>query len=71
MKTTHCATCGQSTDKTFCSQRCQMIDLGSWLSGRYAIPAEQGDDENGEFGSDHTDPKSSGNGENGPSRNEW
>ncbi|MCL4136270.1 UNVERIFIED_CONTAM: hypothetical protein GTU68_016589 [Idotea baltica] len=24
----------------FCSKRCQMIDLGNWSSGSYAIPAE-------------------------------
>jgi endogenous inhibitor of DNA gyrase (YacG/DUF329 family) len=25
----------------FCSPRCQQIDLGRWLSGDYAIPAEE------------------------------
>jgi len=25
----------------FCSPRCKTIDLGRWLSGRYAIPAEE------------------------------
>lgn len=24
----------------FCSERCQRVDLGRWLSGDYAIPAE-------------------------------
>lgn len=27
--------------RPFCSQRCKLIDLGDWLSGRYAIPAEE------------------------------
>lgn len=25
----------------FCSRRCADIDLGRWLGGRYAIPAEE------------------------------
>jgi hypothetical protein len=31
----------------FCSTRCRSIDLGSWLDGRYAIPAtpEETEDE--------------------------
>src|SRR5256885_13728670 len=24
----------------FCSERCQLIDLGAWASGEYRIPAE-------------------------------
>ena len=24
----------------FCSERCKLIDLGAWLSGRYVIPGE-------------------------------
>lgn len=27
--------------RPFCSQRCKLIDLGDWLNGRYAIPAEE------------------------------
>jgi endogenous inhibitor of DNA gyrase (YacG/DUF329 family) len=23
----------------FCSERCRIIDLGNWASGKYAIPA--------------------------------
>lgn len=26
--------------RPFCSKRCADIDLGRWLGGRYAIPAE-------------------------------
>jgi endogenous inhibitor of DNA gyrase (YacG/DUF329 family) len=32
----------------FCSERCKLIDLGRWLSGKYQIPAadpEQADNE--------------------------
>jgi uncharacterized protein len=28
----------------FCSNRCAQIDLGRWLGGSYAIPAEEGPD---------------------------
>ena len=24
----------------FCSDRCRILDLGNWASGKYAIPAE-------------------------------
>lgn len=27
----------------FCSDRCKVLDLGNWLSGTYAIPAEEDD----------------------------
>ena len=26
--------------RPFCSERCKLLDLGSWMSGRYAIPVE-------------------------------
>ncbi len=33
----------------FCSERCRIIDLGNWASGKYAIPVEsqrpEGEDE--------------------------
>src|SRR5439155_12736709 len=27
-------------DFPFCSERCRVIDLGNWASGKYAIPVE-------------------------------
>jgi endogenous inhibitor of DNA gyrase (YacG/DUF329 family) len=39
-----CAVCGKVQKpafKPFCSKRCADIDLGKWLGGRYAIPAEE------------------------------
>lgn len=27
--------------RPFCSQRCANVDLGRWLGGTYAIPAEE------------------------------
>jgi len=26
--------------RPFCSERCKMADLGKWLAGEYAVPAE-------------------------------
>ena len=46
-----CPTCGEkfkysdSEFRPFCSERCQLIDLGHWLEGDYAIPAEEKIDE--------------------------
>ena len=39
-----CPICGKDTVKRyrpFCSRRCADVDLGKWLSGAYAIPAEE------------------------------
>jgi endogenous inhibitor of DNA gyrase (YacG/DUF329 family) len=39
-----CAICGKPATeryRPFCSKRCADIDLHKWLSGRYAIPAEE------------------------------
>jgi hypothetical protein len=55
-----CPLCGKPTDaafKPFCSKRCADIDLNRWLSGVYAVPAKEDDDEDGER------PKDSGEGE--------
>lgn len=44
-----CPICARETDakyKPFCSRRCADIDLGKWLTGSYAIPAEAIEDEN-------------------------
>ncbi|TYO90020.1 DNA gyrase inhibitor YacG [Oceanicella actignis] len=30
--------------RPFCSRRCADVDLGRWLSGAYAIPAQESDD---------------------------
>ncbi len=29
----------------FCSERCELIDLGRWLDGKYQIPVKQPADE--------------------------
>lgn len=30
--------------RPFCSERCQMIDLGKWSNEEYSVPAEQNND---------------------------
>jgi hypothetical protein len=43
-----CPICGRPSQQSFypfCSARCADIDLGRWLGGKYAIPAEEGPDE--------------------------
>jgi uncharacterized protein len=42
-----CPTCGKdSVEKyrPFCSKRCADVDLGRWLTGSYAIPADSPED---------------------------
>ena len=44
-----CPICSRAPDaryKPFCSRRCADVDLGKWLTGGYAIPAQAIDDEN-------------------------
>jgi hypothetical protein len=38
-----CPVCGKplGPGQRFCSERCQRVDLGRWLSGDYAIAAEE------------------------------
>ena len=46
--TAACPICGKPTAtefRPFCSRRCADLDLHKWLSGRYAIPAAEGDEE--------------------------
>jgi uncharacterized protein len=42
-----CSICGQPSQlryKPFCSKRCSDVDLNRWLTGKYAIPVEEGSD---------------------------
>jgi uncharacterized protein len=46
-----CPICGKPVEpefKPFCSKRCSDIDLNRWLSGVYAVPANDDEDEDGE-----------------------
>ncbi|MBV0912522.1 DNA gyrase inhibitor YacG [Anianabacter salinae] len=42
---TRCPICKRETHadyRPFCSRRCADVDLGRWVTGAYAIPAEDG-----------------------------
>ena len=43
-----CSKPSQAKTHPFCSARCARIDLGRWLTGDYAIPAEPARDEDEE-----------------------
>ena len=46
-----CPICGKPADprtRPFCSRRCADVDLHRWLSGVYAVPAVEADDERDE-----------------------
>ncbi|WP_127089131.1 DNA gyrase inhibitor YacG [Aquabacter cavernae] len=44
------------TYRPFCSKRCADVDLNRWLTGAYAIPVSEEEDEDGEA-SPHADPR--------------
>lgn len=58
----NCPTCGKLVPEPgpdqpmgyfpFCCERCQLIDLGRWLDGKYQIPVEETDP--GDAGEDTT-----------------
>jgi endogenous inhibitor of DNA gyrase (YacG/DUF329 family) len=46
-----CPICGKPGDESyhpFCSKRCADTDLNRWLSGVYAVPVKEEEDEDGE-----------------------
>jgi endogenous inhibitor of DNA gyrase (YacG/DUF329 family) len=46
-----CPICGKPADaafRPFCSKRCADVDLNRWLSGVYAVPVKDDEDEDGE-----------------------
>lgn len=43
-----CPICRKPVDaryRPFCSRRCADVDLGRWLTGSYAIPVEEAEDD--------------------------
>jgi endogenous inhibitor of DNA gyrase (YacG/DUF329 family) len=42
----NCPTCGKPSEwkdnpfRPFCSERCQLVDLGRWVEGDYRVPGE-------------------------------
>jgi endogenous inhibitor of DNA gyrase (YacG/DUF329 family) len=50
-----CPICGEPTahkHRPFCSSRCANIDLNRWLTGHYAIPVVEDEDEDGDVPTD-------------------
>ena len=48
--TTACPICKKAAEtkfRPFCSSRCAHVDLQRWLSGSYALPGDELDDEDG------------------------
>ena len=46
-----CPICGEDTQQAFrpfCSKRCADLDLGRWMKGDYAVPAEEEGDPDAE-----------------------
>lgn len=41
--------------RPFCSERCQLIDLGDWANEKFAIPAEEKNDTQKELGDEDED----------------
>jgi len=55
-----CPICGKPRDAAFtpfCSKRCADIDLNRWLSGVYAVPTKEEEDEDGTRVRDEGDEK--------------
>jgi endogenous inhibitor of DNA gyrase (YacG/DUF329 family) len=50
LRTKPCPICGKpavETCRPFCSRRCADVDLNRWLSGVYAVPVKEEEDEDG------------------------
>jgi endogenous inhibitor of DNA gyrase (YacG/DUF329 family) len=50
LRTNACPICGKpalETFRPFCSRRCADVDLNRWLSGVYAVPVKEEEDEDG------------------------
>lgn len=49
-----CPTCGRKTEfgrtnpwRPFCSERCKTVDLGAWAAGKYVIPGNESEPDEG------------------------
>lgn len=43
-----CPICGKPavpTERPFCSRRCRLVDLNRWMTGSYAVPAVDSDED--------------------------
>ena len=60
--TARCPICSKPADaafRPFCSKRCRDVDLNRWLSGVYAVPGKEEEDEDG-LGADRAPDESRG-----------
>ena len=54
-----CPTCGKPIEwndnpfRPFCSERCQLVDLGRWVDGEYRVAGESLPDKQGQNTSEH------------------
>ncbi|OFV96617.1 MAG: hypothetical protein A3H94_04435 [Acidobacteria bacterium RIFCSPLOWO2_02_FULL_60_20] len=60
-----CPICGRPVEISdphlpFCSERCRLLDLGNWASGRYAIPTAISEQESAGDGEVSERPKDEG-----------
>lgn len=51
VKVVACPTCGEDVAwrpencwRPFCSERCKLIDLGEWATGKYKVPVAEQED---------------------------
>jgi hypothetical protein len=60
--TVKCPTCRAETHwqnnphRPFCSERCQLIDLGAWTTEKYRVPAQDLEFDAGDDEDDENDP---------------
>ena len=50
-RSARCTICGEESSlafRPFCSRRCADVDLARWLTGAYAIPVREDEDEDGD-----------------------
>jgi endogenous inhibitor of DNA gyrase (YacG/DUF329 family) len=58
-----CPTCGKPVEwkdnpfRPFCSERCQLVDLGRWVEGEYRVPGEPLPQEQNEVSADEDEAK--------------
>ena len=66
LRSLRCPICKTRTPRTapefpFCSERCRLIDLGKWASGKYVVSSPLAEPEAAELGQEHSSPDDDGN----------
>ena len=65
LRSLRCPTCRTlvlrtTPDFPFCSERCRLIDLGRWASGKYVVSSPLLEPEAAELGKEHSPPDDDG-----------